>query len=92
MEETKKTGVGSIIATIIIIALILLGGLYFWGKRMEEAKNIKQITNEQDQTPPLTLDEQEAASIRNTSTSDELDAIENDLKRTNLDNLDSELK
>ena len=34
----NKPGVGSTIATIIIILLIILGGLYFWGKHVEESK------------------------------------------------------
>jgi uncharacterized protein YxeA len=42
MEE--KTSIGSIIATIIIIALIILGGLYFWGKRIEEAQTMQTFT------------------------------------------------
>ena len=42
MEE--KTPIGSIIATIIIIALIVLGGLYFWGKRIEEVQSVQTFT------------------------------------------------
>ena len=93
MDETKKTGIGSTIGTIIIIALIVLGGLYFWGKRLEESKNISQITTEtpQDNTV-LTAEEQEASTIKNISTSDDIISIETDLKNTNLDNLDAELK
>lgn len=43
MEE-NKTSIGSIIATIIIIALIVLGGLYFWGKRIEQAQSAQSFT------------------------------------------------
>ena len=93
MDETKKTGIGSTIGTIIIIALIVLGGLYFWGKRLEESKNINQITTEtsQDNTV-LTPEEQEVAGIKSMSASDDVTSIETDLKNTNLDNLDAELK
>lgn len=96
MDETtpKKVGIGSTVGTIIIIALIVLGGLYFWGKRLEESKNIKQITTENTQvTPtPLTAEQQEANLIRTTSTSDDLGSIESDLGKTNLDNLTPELQ
>ncbi len=99
MDETKKTGMGSIIGTIIIIALIVLGGLYFWGKRLEEAKTIKQMTAETAPAPAsvpetvvLTPEEQEANLIKTTSSSDEVSDIEADMKATNLTNLDAELK
>jgi flagellar basal body-associated protein FliL len=36
--KENKSSVGSLIGTIIIIAIIILGGLYFWGKRIEENK------------------------------------------------------
>jgi flagellar biosynthesis component FlhA len=43
MEE-NKTSIGSVIATIIIIALIVLGGLYFWGKRIEQQQAVQSFT------------------------------------------------
>jgi hypothetical protein len=36
--EQNKSSIGGTIATILIIAIIILGGLYFWGKRIEETK------------------------------------------------------
>jgi len=42
----NKQGVGSTIATIIIILLIILGGLYFWGKHVEEAKITQRMQAE----------------------------------------------
>ena len=90
MEE-NKTGIGSIIGAIIIIALIVLGGLYFWGKRIEESKNTQEMTS--DNTQPSTQDAsaQEAAAIKSMSSSDDLNSIEADLKNTQTTNLDSEL-
>lgn len=90
MEE-NKTSIGSIISVIIIIAIIVLGGLYFWGKRIEESKKIQDITT--DGVEPTLIDEtaRETASIKNTSTSDDLNAIEKDLNDTNTVNLDGEL-
>lgn len=38
IEQKNKSSVGSIIGIIVIIAVIVLGGLYFWGKRLEESK------------------------------------------------------
>ena len=91
MEE-NKTSVGSIISAIIIIAVIVLGGLYFWGKRIEESKKAQDITTDTTQ-PTAQMDpvQQEAAAIKTTSQSDDLTSIEADLKNTNTTNLDAEL-
>jgi FtsZ-interacting cell division protein ZipA len=90
----KRVGIGSTVGTIIIIALIVLGGLYFWGKRLEESKNLQQVTTEDTQTtaPQLSAEEQENNLIKNTNPSDELNSIEADLNGTNLDNLAPELQ
>ena len=85
MEPQNKSGVGSIIGTIIIIAIIILGGLYFWGKRIEESK-MKQdlISSDSSQT-----------GLEATS-SDNLSSIETDLNSNDINGLgaalDAELK
>lgn len=91
MEENKSS-VGSIIGTIIIIGLIVLGGLYFWGKRIEEAKNIKNITSEEvtsTTTNQIVVDEN--ALIKQTKNSDDLNSLQSDLDSTNTTNLSTEL-
>ena len=93
MEENKSS-IGSIIGTIIIIALIVLGGLYFWGKRIEEAQTAQKLTTEATQ-PTVSPEDQaaanEAASIKSTSSSDDLNSIQSDLNNTNTTNLSPEL-
>ncbi len=44
-KAEAKSSVGSVVGTVIIIAVIILGALYFWGKRLEEARAIKQFTS-----------------------------------------------
>jgi hypothetical protein len=56
MEE-NKTSIGSIIATIIIIALIVLGGLYFWGKRIEQAQSVQTFTTSTTNEPIINQNE-----------------------------------
>ncbi len=94
MNDENKSSVGSIIGTIIIIALIVLGGLYFWGKRVEEAQNAKKMASEAT-LPTVSAEDQaaanEAASIKSTSSLDDLDSIESDLNNTNTTNLSPEL-
>jgi uncharacterized protein YpmB len=88
MEQENKSSIGSIFATIIIIAIIILGGLYFWGKRVEESRSKENlITNTME-----TATGGEANTIRTVSGSDELDSIDADLNSTNLDNLSPELQ
>ncbi len=75
MDE-KKAGIGSIIATILIIAVIVLGALYFWGKRIEESKAAQNLLNENDN---------DVEAILNVSSDDDLDSIEAELNSTNLE-------
>ncbi len=87
----NKSSIGSIIGTIIVIAVIILGGLYFWGKRIDEAKM------RQEQTLTETQDIQESNdseinSILNVDSSDDLNSIEADLQSTDLDGLGAELE
>jgi hypothetical protein len=86
MNENKSS-IGGIIGTIIIIAIIILGGLYFWGKRVEEAKLKQDLVS--DTTQPTEYNE--AAAIRSVSQGDDYASIEADLKATNMNNLDSEV-
>ncbi len=83
----NKSSIGSIIATIIIIAVIILGGLYFWGKRVEESRNEQALKTEDTGT---TMNE--AAAIKSMSSSDEPSSIDADLKATNTTNLTPELQ
>ena len=85
----NKSSIGGIIGTIIIIALIILGGLYFWGKRIEESKTEQALRTEET---PMSTTSNEAATIRSMSSSDEVTSLEADLKATNTTNLDKELR
>jgi len=85
-DEEKSAG--PIVGSVIIIVILIVGGLYFWGKRLTEADptlqgpTAEEIANQED---PL-LD-----SLQTQSTSDALTDIEEDLLDTNLENLDAEL-
>lgn len=77
-SEPREGSVGPVIGTIIILAVIVLGGLYFWSQRgtpvMEEA-DVDAVVEE--------INTQEA--------SNEPASIEADLEATDVDNLDSQL-
>jgi uncharacterized protein YpmB len=85
-ENKPKEGlVGPIIGSIIVIILVIVGGLYFWGTVINE----RQTT----QTEAVDLNEDETLNDLTTqSDSDEVNSIEEDLNSTDLDNLDEELR
>ena len=79
---SKSGTVGPIIGIIIIIAVLVLGALYYWGTRLNPGTNADEIANMPDQT----LD-----NLMQTDASDGLTSIDSDLNSTDLNNLDSEL-
>ena len=85
-SNPNKSSVGSIVGTIIIIAFIILGGLYFWGKYVEESKSTASLTSETTDAG----EDSEAAAIKSTSSSDDLNSIDADLRATNTTDLDAE--
>ncbi len=88
MNENKSS-VGSIIGTIIIIAIIILGGLYFWGKQVEESKlKDSLVTGAGDAT---SSDMSEAATIKTVTPGDDLNSIQSDLQTTNTTGLNGEV-
>lgn len=89
MQDQNKSSVGSIIGTIIIIAIIILGGLYFWGKRIEDNKIKQELISEPVTTSGTEVNE--AAAIKSVGTGDDLNTLDNDLQKTNADGLSTEL-
>jgi len=74
MEEQnieKEGGVGAIFGTIIVMALLIAGGFYFYSQNIEKQKKI----DEQNKTEQIL------------STSDEIDALTEEASSTNFDNL-----
>jgi hypothetical protein len=79
--NTPESSTGPAIAIVIVLAMIILGGFYFWSERN------KTINEPLGATP-----EEMISLIETQSTSDESGAIEADLSNTDLDNLDKELQ
>jgi len=84
INPSNENSVGPVIAIIIILAMIILGGLYFWNERSNQP-----ATSNEALSGSL---EEMTASIEKQSSSDETSSIEADLNNTNVDNLDSELQ
>jgi hypothetical protein len=77
----QESSTGPAIAIIIVLAMIILGGFYFWGERSKS-------TDTTLETNP----EEMISTIETQSTSDESSSIEEDLNNTELDNIDAELQ
>lgn len=85
-SKSSEHSVGPIVGAVIIVLILVLGGLYFWGERLNESQ--ESLTAEQiEQTPDETLLE-----LKTQGGSDELADIEADAAATDLENLDIELK
>ncbi|MCK4386610.1 MAG: hypothetical protein KAV41_00800 [Candidatus Pacebacteria bacterium] len=85
-EETSgKKQTGSLVGVIIIIVILIIGGLYFWGSKITP-----QI---EDEAVPAAEDAAEIAdpateALGDVSESDELGDIEADLEMTDIDAID----
>lgn len=79
-NQVEKKSMGPLIAVVLILALIIIGGLYF----------LKMRSSERYIAPPTTTNQTDsvADSLSQQGSSDDLDSIEADLNATNLDNLD----
>jgi hypothetical protein len=85
MQGSGNGSVGPVVALIIILAVIILGGLYFWGQRSENTNT--DIYGNQVNSGENSDEE----NLTGESSSDDTAAIEADLEATNTSDLDSEL-
>ena len=73
--KEKESKVGPMIGSIIVIIIIIVGGLYFWGNYINQIKTENNI--EQQDSPA--------------SEAEEIEQIENELENLNFDDIDAEL-
>ncbi len=81
-----KKSVGPIIGIIIIVILVILGGLYFYGKSIRTAPSA-QSEAEEEVAQAASLEK-----ISSQSASDATEDISKDLNETPIDSLDSDFK
>ncbi len=86
MQPNNENSVGPVIAIIVVLAMIILGGLYFWGQRSNNSNPSTETTAMSGNVDEIT------ASITTQSDSTDSSVIEEDLNNTNVDNLDSGLQ
>ena len=91
--EVHHHHLGPVLAVMLVILALILGGLYLWGSTLVEpevnsAKAQRVIPNNEPETRRANAD---AKILETVSSSDELSAIEADLMSTNLGSLDADL-
>lgn len=87
MQPTNnENSVGPVIAIVIVLVMIILGGFYFWGERSREMDSASQTIITEDNVDEAT------SAIESQSTSDESLSIEEDLMDTEVDSLDAGLE
>lgn len=88
MEQNNENSAGPVIAIIIVLAMVVLGGVYFWGER----QNSLEPSTESAMNAITESNVEEAASvIESQSTSDDATSIQSDLENTNIDSIGSDL-
>lgn len=83
---------GAILAVLIILLALILGGIYLWGTLVDhdgnQARVERAIPNNEPETPRAQVDQK---ILTTTSSSVDLDAITADLESTPLNDLDADL-
>lgn len=86
-QEGDASITGVVIGVLIVALVVILIGLYMWGKMIREnsiieTPQMRQIPNNEPETPRAEADIQ---ALNTYSSSDELDIIEADLENTSLE-------
>lgn len=79
-NDSAASSIGPLVGIIVVVIVVVLGGMYFWGQRIEKSGEDTAFENDAA-----------TESLENQSSSDEIAAIEADINNTDLQNLDTEL-
>ncbi len=92
-EESK---IGPIIGIIIVVIVLIIGALYFWGEKLNKEKiNVPANQTVSTVSNPVVGDattDATVSSLKTQSSSDDLTSITNDLNATAIDAVDVDLK
>ncbi len=86
MPPKKSGSIGPIVGIAIIIIVLLLGGLYFWGEQLKKEDELEKARQEAAQIENAPDSKTDRLSAQGSS--DAASAIEADLSATDLNNLD----
>lgn len=82
----KGSSVGPVIGLILILAILIIGSLYFWGKRAEKMTPVNLETTQNVKNETGTADAQ-TQRLQTQSSSDDTTSIESDLNATDFQNV-----
>ena len=83
----EKGSLGPVIGIIIVVGVLVIGGLYFYGAELNEQDNEPMTAAEIAASADPALE-----ALEMQGTSDTVESIEDDLDATDLDELDDELR
>ncbi len=78
-EMPKESQIGPVIATVIIILILLIGGLYFWGEQLKK-ESIKENSQIQIEAGEVSNLENEVNSLEVDSFEQEINNIETEFE------------
>jgi hypothetical protein len=81
--------IGPAVGTVIIVLILIIGAFYFWGYKLENTPAVDETVTAEEvlAQPDVSLD-----ALNTQSSSDEIEAIEQDISTTDLEGLDAELE
>lgn len=90
--EPPKSGVGPIAGAIVVILLLIAGGLYFWGAKLNEANRIDPVPYipSEDALPSGGADSDTSSGLPPQGSSDDAAAIQADLEAMNFNQFESQ--
>lgn len=90
----ERKPIGPIAGAIIVIVLLVLGGLYFWGaqmnSRIDETPYIPGDTMPGSEMPVGELQSDTSAGLPPQSSSDDISSIESDFNAMNMNQMESQ--
>jgi hypothetical protein len=87
----RETSWGAIVGIIIVVLVLIIGTLYFWGKELEEASQLPPVDETVTGEDILNRPDASTEALKEQSDADDVASIDADLSATDFSNLDAEL-
>lgn len=85
--------IGALVGSIVVIIILILAVIYLWITRIQpRIKQNQESTTQENSETALMSSDNTIIELSTQGTSDEVEDIEKDLKATDLNNLDKEIK
>mgnify|MGYP001570716068 FL=1 len=82
-QKPKNKSIGALIGIFIVLVLMIVGGLYFWGKRLQNQTSTQSTNNTTSQAPiadDLNSIQSDLNVAGSANTTNDLNEINNQLK------------